>query len=52
MRIFIVDSVPAKAVNVNIVGVILSIVCCNPVLQTIAHLLVLIILNTLENVIV
>ena len=37
-------TVPAKAINVNIVGVVLSVVCCNPVLQTVAHLLVLLIL--------
>merc|ERR550517_2317092 len=41
----LVCSVPAKAINVNIVGVVLSVVCCNPVLQTVARLLVLLILE-------
>ena len=38
-------TVPAKAINVNIVGVVLSVVCRDPVLQTVAHLLVLLILS-------
>ena len=37
-------TVPAKAINVNIVCVVLSVVCRDPVLQTVAHLLIFLIL--------
>ena len=43
-----VTVLPAEAINVNIIGVVLSVVCHNPVPQARAHLLVFLFLEKIE----